>query len=64
MLFLIFCQPPQSAVISALCMNVVLGADAVDDADGWYVQVSRTLMRSDMVMFMEQRVSFFATGST
>lgn len=64
MLFRIFCQPPQNAVISALCEKVVLGAAEVDEADGWYVQVSRTLSRSAQVMFMEQRVSFLATGST
>lgn len=62
MLFLIFCQPPHKAVISALWVKAVLSLG--DEATGWYMHVSRTLRRSDHVMFMEQRVSFLATGST
>jgi hypothetical protein len=61
-LFLIFCQPPHSAVILACCWNMVreLGAEA----DGWYTTVSRTESRSDQVMFIEHIVTFFAFGST
>ena len=61
-LFLILAQPPHSAVISARCWNCVFAFGSF--VDGEYTQVSRTLSRSDHVMFMEQRVTLRCEGST
>lgn len=61
-LFLIFCHPPQSAVILASWLKSV--EEEGTDRDGLYTTVSRTLRTLDHVRLVEHIVSFFETGST
>jgi len=57
--FLIFCHPPQTAVIFASCTNCVRAAE-----NGWYTTVSWTLIILANVRFVEHIVTFFDAGST
>jgi len=57
--FLIFCHPPQTAVIFASCRNCVRATE-----NGWYTTVSWTLMILANVRFVEHIVTFLDTGST
>ena len=60
-LFLIFCHPPQSAVILASWSKSV---EKGFNKDGRYTTVSRTLRTLDHVRLVEHIVSFFVVGST